>query len=550
MKKHKHGFRSSIRFLLMFLMVLALIVPVAGIGSKVSSQTAALTALEIFPQIPLDISAPMAPNPKPDNTTMPAGLPAGSIALFQIYGVLDSDIAALEWNIGKPPVTVYSASGTQIIDAPKKGDLVKVYALRTIVPGPLVVEEIKLVQAGPISVAGKPETHLSFLFNGDAGSTTVATMVVGGVSFVINNPSKPAIVSDGLEGPVTVRFDILGIGAVAPAQAPVVKPPEIPAVKPAGAADNTNLTGTVTKIAGNKWTVGTTIVIVNVMTKVENFPAEGDEVSVRGTLQADGSILASRIRAVGLMGKKAKETAKPSGTETRFTGIVNGTGTTMWLIGTTPVAVDANTKIRDNPALGLMAEVRGYQQKDGIVLATQIRNLGKGGGGGGGNLVRFEATVEGIAPTSWVIGGFTVTVNSNTKIKDNPREGDLVEVRAAQQADGTLLATEIRNLAKAATGGGGGGGGSGSGSSGSGSGSDSSGSGSGSSGSGSGSSGSGGGSSGSGSGSSGSGSDSSGSGSGGSGGGGGSSGSGSGSSGSSSGGGGGGGGNSGSGGGG
>ena len=373
MKKHKQSFRSSIRFLLTFLMVLALIVPFAGTGGKVSGQTGALTALEIFPQIPLDIPAPMAPNPKPDNTPMPAGIPAGSVALFQILGVLDSDIAALEWNIGKPPVTVYSANGTKIIDAPKKGDLVKVYALRTIVPGPLVVEEIKLTQAGPV-VAGKPETHLSFLFNGDTGATTTATMTVGGMSFIINNPSKPAIMSDGQEGPVTVRFDILGTGAVAP----VVKPPVTPAVKPA--ADNTTITGIVTNISGNRYTVGTTVAVVSAMTKVEKFPMVGDEVQVRGQLQLDGSIIASRIRAIGLMGVrgKAKE-EKPKAMEVRFTGIVNGTGNKMWLIGNSPLNVDGNTRLVDNPRLGLVAEVRGYQQADGMVLAYEIRNRNKDG---------------------------------------------------------------------------------------------------------------------------------------------------------------------------
>ncbi len=300
---------------------------------------------------------------------------------------------------------------------------------------------------------------------------------------------------------------------IAAATATTTKPADntkTPDGKTATGAAEFALTDIVTRISGPLWTVGATSVLVVDSTRLEGFPMEGDTVNVRGQVQADGSILASRIRAVGLMDKKAaKPEDKPKGTETRFTGIVNGTGTNMWLIGTTPVAIDANTKIRDNPALGLTAEVRGYQQKDGVVLATQIRNLGKGGGGGGGSQVRFEAIVEDIAPTSWVVGGFTVTVNSSTKIRDNPREGDLVEVRASQQSDGTLLATEIRKLSKAATGGGGTSGGS--------SGSGSSGSGSGSSGSGSDSSGSGSSGSGSGSGSSGSGSDSSGSGSGGSG---------------------------------
>jgi len=300
---------------------------------------------------------------------------------------------------------------------------------------------------------------------------------------------------------------------------------------------NGNLTDKLNKVSGPLWTVGSTVVVVVDSTRKEGFPMEGDMVNVRGQLQADGSILASRIRTLNLLRSKGKAAAAkpvvappvtPTVTETRFTGKVNGTGNNMWLIGTTPVAIDAKTIMQGNPASGLNVEVRGIQQKDGIVLASQIRNLGSGSGAnaGIGTEVRFTATAEDVAATSWLIGGFTVTTDANTKMIDNPREGDSVEVTAIRQAGTTLLATEIRNQSGIAPAAGSGSSGSGSGSSGSGSGS--SGSGSGSSGSGSGSSGSGSGSSGSGSGSSGSGSGSSGSGSGGSGSGGGGSGSGSG----------------------
>jgi len=292
---------------------------------------------------------------------------------------------------------------------------------------------------------------------------------------------------------------------------------------------NGNLTDKLNKVSGPLWTVGSTVVVVVDSTRKEGFPMEGDMVNVRGQVQADGSILASRIRTLNLLRSKGKAAVTkpvvappvlPSVTETRFTGKVNGTGNNMWLIGTTPVAIDAKTIMQGNPASGLNVEVRGIQQKDGIVLATQIRNLGAGSGAnaGIGTEVRFTATAEDVAATSWNIGGFTVTIDANTKMIDNPREGDSVDVIAVRQAGTTLLATEIRNQIGIAPAAGSGSSGSGSGSSGSGSsGSGSSGSGSGSSGSGSGSSSSGSGSSGSGSGSSSSGSGSSGSGSSGSG---------------------------------
>ena len=542
----------------------------SALPSPASTPAPTLLALQVFPQVSLAVPSPLAAAPKVNGIIMPAGLPAGSIALFEILGVVDSvDPAGLEWGIGSPPMFVYKTARTRIVGAPKKGDLVKVAATRTIAPGPLAAEEITLRQAGPVAPAA-PKAVISFMSNGAVGTKGPHIWKVGGVDFVVDKPTMPALIDKVVAGNATVQFVVAATAlpsppVLLPAPVPVpvtqtvsiagqtygvkfsafnpggqvtatvtkpdgsqanysanwagltpdqvladaiatkdlvaqavalaagaILPQSIPPITPAG--NETSFTDTVNKISGPIWTVGATTVLVVDSTRLEGSPVEGDTVNVLGQAQADGSILASRIRSVNpatAAKPKTAEPPKPTGTETHFTGIVNGTGNTLWLIGTTPVNVDANTKIRDNPALGLMAEVRGFQQPSGTTLATQIRNMGKGGGGasGGGRQVHFRATVEDIAPSTWVIGGFTVTINDNTKIIDNPREGNSVEVTATKEAGVTLIATEIRNIAQVAAGGGGGGGFSGStggGSSGSGSGGDSSGSGSGGSGSGSG----------------------------------------------------------------
>ncbi len=57
--------------------------------------------------------------------------------------------------------------------------------------------------------------------------------------------------------------------------------------------------------------------------------------------------------------------------------------------------------------------------------------------------VEFSGQVEDMGEFSWVIGGIDVTVGPETELKDVIGIGDIVEVGAVTQDDGTLLALEI-----------------------------------------------------------------------------------------------------------
>ncbi len=57
--------------------------------------------------------------------------------------------------------------------------------------------------------------------------------------------------------------------------------------------------------------------------------------------------------------------------------------------------------------------------------------------------VEFSGLVEDMGEFSWVIGGIDVTVGLETELKDVIGIGDIVEVGAVTQDDGTLLALEI-----------------------------------------------------------------------------------------------------------
>lgn len=165
-----------------------------------------LTALEIFAAAePLAVPAPLHPNPQADSTEVPAGVPDGSLALLVIQGVVTAiNTEGTEWQIGSEPRFVYTSAGTLIDDAPRPvvGDLVKIVAVRTLEPGPIVAEKIVLIQEGPVDVI-PAEVEMLFLFSGVVESAGDEVWTVGGIDF--------GLIVGGVE-PTSFEPPTLGVG--------------------------------------------------------------------------------------------------------------------------------------------------------------------------------------------------------------------------------------------------------------------------------------------------------------------------------------------------
>lgn len=137
--------------------------------------------------------------------------------------------------------------------------------------------------------------------------------------------------------------------------------------------------------ASSSFTVGTTRVVTNASTKFDNTTcanlAKGDSVSVEGTKQANGSILATEVE---------KKNGGGSGSGSSGSGSVSGTGTISGVSGTCPVVsfmmnggkvtTNSSTKYDDGLSCSALASVPsstklrldGTKQSDGSVLATEI----------------------------------------------------------------------------------------------------------------------------------------------------------------------------------
>jgi hypothetical protein len=125
-----------------------------------------------------------------------------------------------------------------------------------------------------------------------------------------------------------------------------------------------------------------------------------------------------------------------------------------WVVDGISVTVTADTELKGAaPAIGLTAKVRGHEQDDGSIAATEIKVKGPEH-----EEVEFEGAVvvfTDTRPSVWVIdtdpatdsGEISVTVTSSTYINENKgplEEGSWVEVKALRQPDGTLEAVRIK----------------------------------------------------------------------------------------------------------
>jgi hypothetical protein len=122
----------------------------------------------------------------------------------------------------------------------------------------------------------------------------------------------------------------------------------------------------------------------------------------------------------------------------------------------TTVKIDTSTKIVGSPVVGDTVDVLATKQSDGSLLATLITKVVVPP-----PTVSLRGTVVSESATAWVIAvtgpstssaaapvvtKTTVKVDSSTKIVGSPVVGDTVEVLAAMQSDGSLLAAVITKV--------------------------------------------------------------------------------------------------------
>ena len=174
----------------------------------------------------------------------------------------------------------------------------------------------------------------------------------------------------------------------------------------------------------------------------------GQIVEIRADLQGDGTWLASHIKV---------EDNVRGNDEVEFTGNVDGIDSTSITVNGTTFTVDQQTVVLDNNnnsidfatlAVGQLVEIKGFRQSDGSILAVRIKIEDRND-----DEVELTGEIESIDGNLVVVAGLTFVVGDNTVILDNDNlpitladlsVGLIVEIRADVQADGSLLASDIK----------------------------------------------------------------------------------------------------------
>ena len=174
----------------------------------------------------------------------------------------------------------------------------------------------------------------------------------------------------------------------------------------------------------------------------------GQIVEIRADLQNDGTWLASHIKV---------EDDVQGNDEIEFTGTIDDLTESSISVNGTTFAVDQNTAVLDNNnnpidfaslMVGQLVEIKGFRQADGTILAVRIKFEDRND-----DEVELTGEIEAIGGSSLEVAGLTFVVGDNTVIRDNDNQlitfadlsvGLIVEIRADVQADGTLLASDIK----------------------------------------------------------------------------------------------------------
>lgn len=190
----------------------------------------------------------------------------------------------------------------------------------------------------------------------------------------------------------------------------------------------------------------------------------GEPVEVEGVRQADGSVVATRV--------KAEDTGDVGENEVELTGTVEAIdggsitvrGVTFAIVGDTVVTGARNQPIPlGDVVVGSFVEIKG-ETRGGTLTALRIHveDLGDDAGGE----VELRGAVDAIDGGSITVGGQVFTITGSTRFLDDRgnaisasdiQVGQLVEIEGARDASGNLIASKVKLEDELGDGGGNGG---------------------------------------------------------------------------------------------
>lgn len=191
--------------------------------------------------------------------------------------------------------------------------------------------------------------------------------------------------------------------------------------------------GVVDSIGAESYVVSGVEFRIDALTIISGGPVVGDMVKVKSFVLPDSTRYALKIEKVD----NSFDTAK-----FEFEGIVETMGSALWTVSGQDVTVNPDTMIDPAIAVGSFVEIEGFVDA-GVMIADEIKLQGELSEEEGTE-IEFYGMIESVAEGGYVINGLTVNTDESTEIKGDLAVGDLVKVEGWLNADGTVLAHEIK----------------------------------------------------------------------------------------------------------
>jgi len=209
--------------------------------------------------------------------------------------------------------------------------------------------------------------------------------------------------------------------------------------------------GAITGIGSSFFMVGSDGVVVNGQTIIVSKGRAlgfsgltvGSQVTVAGTRQTNGSVLALKIEVI-----------PPEPVMSTIRGVVSGIGNDYFMVGLDKVKVNQQTVVvsKGSPygfsslKVGDQVTAVGTRQADGALLASKIEVTPAAP-----VVTTVRGPVTSLGASSFTVVGIKVTINAQTVIVSkgstlsfsNIKIGDMVTAVGTKQADGSILATKV-----------------------------------------------------------------------------------------------------------
>ena len=138
---------------------------------------------------------------------------------------------------------------------------------------------------------------------------------------------------------------------------------------------------------------------------------------------------------------------------TEFEGQVESIAANRIVVHGVTITLAPSTRIEGKPEVGQKVEVETLIQPDGTYLAIKVEAKGEGKkdekssrnerGGASGRTVEISGAIQSITATEWIVDGQKVKLTAQTGVKGQATVGSTIKIEGTQQADGSILASEI-----------------------------------------------------------------------------------------------------------